>query len=223
MGSEGLCFSRSVDVQWRQHTRLCSLSTNLWHRMSNNLPVDCSLFLAITLIRLLLLVHLELQHLLQSAASFRILHLELRRVLSKRLVFLADYLRLATTGIDSPSTTDLVLNALSILFLLCDLVPCHAASKLVLLSQGILVHSLQISCLLKRNLIQLLLREVVLLRLSRKLWILGHSVHLLSPRRAHDSIGSRDVFCKVLSVCNLRRQLIISHFAKVWEFTGLCN
>ena len=190
--------------------------------MSNTLPVNCSLLLAFTLIRSLLLDHLELKHLLQSAASFGVLHLELRRVLSKRLVFLADYLRLATTGIDSASTTDLVLDALGILFLLCDLVPCHTASKLVLLSQGILVHSLQISCLLKRNLIQLLLRKVVLLRLGRKLWILGHSVHLLSPGRAHDSIGSRNVFCQVLSACNLRRLLIISHFTKVWEFTGLC-
>lgn len=210
---EGLCFSRSVDVQWRQHTRLCSLCANLWYWMSNTLPVDCSLFLAFTLICLLFFDHLELKHLLQSAASLRVLHLELRRVLSKRLIFLADYLWFTTTGVDSPSTIDLVLDALGILFLLCDLAPSHVASKLVLLSQGILVHPLQVSCLLERNLFQLFLREVMLLRLCRKLWILGHSIHLLGPGRAHYSKGSRNVFFQLLDVCNLRMWLIISHFA----------
>ena len=150
---KGLCLCRSVDVQWRQHARWCSLCANLWYRMSNTLPVNCSLLLAFTLIRSLLLDHLELKHLLQSAASFRVLHLELRRVLSKRLILLADYLWLATTGVDSPGTINLVLDAFGILFLLCDFIPSHVASELVLLSQGILVHPLQISCLLERNLL----------------------------------------------------------------------
>ena len=190
--------------------------------MSKTLPIDCSLFLAFTLIRLLLLDHLELKHLLQSATSFRVLHLELRRVLSKRLIFLADYLWFTTTGIDSPSSINLVLDALGILFLLCDLAPSHVASKLVLLSQSILVHPLQVSCLLERNLFQLFLRKVMLLRLWRKLWILGHRIHLLGPGRSHYSKRSRNVFFQLLDVCNLRRWLVISHFAKVWQFTSLC-
>ena len=106
-----------------------------------------------TLIVWLLLLHLELKHLLESAACLWIFHLQLRDILTQRLTVLATNLTLTTASINRSSSLRLISDLLSILLFLSG---CCVASDVplvaVLLAQCSLVHALQITGLLQGEL-----------------------------------------------------------------------